>query len=535
MSFLQPGERDFLQTVTHVAYCNPFLPERIDYERAALGSDFVDAVAGWNLRGDARNLSHVNPLRLTERVTQLVDTLRQRLANGDHAISGELALYADAVLFVLYYRYADAFYEVIVQGQTQKRTACRFYTDFVADWRRYFDLPEMTLPISREATHVFACFFQVRRAFHHIFRYIIGASQAAARLRAAVWQSIFTHDMRRYRRTLYKRMGDFTTLITGPSGTGKELVARAIGLSRYIPFDIDTLTFAEDFTATFHALNLSALPSTLIESELFGHRRGAFTGATQDRRGWLELCRPLGTIFLDEIGDLDAAIQVKLLRVIQTRTFQALGDTADRHFAGKLIAATNRDLAAAMQQGDFREDFYYRLCSDLVVTPALHEQLRESPEVLRTLLLFIAQGIVDTEAEALAAEVEAWIVQYIGQDYPWPGNIRELEQCVRNVLIHRAYHPPQGQAHTPQQSLLQAMQGGRLSAEELLQRYCTMVFAQTDSYMETARRLQLDRRTVKAKIDPQLLEQLRSQNLPQERQLQPLPPWRGKVGMGGSE
>ncbi|MEE8305476.1 MAG: sigma 54-interacting transcriptional regulator, partial [Candidatus Tectomicrobia bacterium] len=263
------------------------------------------------------------------------------------------------------------------------------------------------------------------------------------------------------------------------------------------------------------ALNLSALPSTLIESELFGHRRGAFTGATQNRRGWLELCQPLGTIFLDEIGDLDATIQVKLLRVIQTRIFQPLGDTADRHFAGKLIAATNRNLATAMQQGDFREDFYYRLCSDLIVTPALHEQLCESSEVLRALLLFIAQRIVDAEAEALAAEVEEWIVHHLGRDYPWPGNIRELEQCVRNVLIRQAYHPPQQRQSAPHESLLHAMSSGALTVEELLQQYCTMVFAQTGSYVETARRLQLDRRTVKGKIDRQLLDQLRLENTAQ--------------------
>src|SRR2546429_7883924 len=177
---------------------------------------------------------------------------------------------------------------------------------------------------------------------------------AAARLRAAVWQSIFTHDIRRYQRTLYERMGDFTTLITGPSGTGKELVARAVGLSRYVPFDPKTSTFAEDFAGSFYAINLSALPPTLIESELFGHRRGAFTGALQDRRGWLEVCPPRGTVFLDEIGDLDASIQVKLLRGIQTRTFQPLGDTQDRHLHGKLIAETNRLLSTAILGGSFR-------------------------------------------------------------------------------------------------------------------------------------------------------------------------------------
>src|SRR5205085_3415278 len=121
-----------------------------------------------------------------------------------------------------------------------------------------------------------------------------------------------------------------------------------------------------DPAESFHALSLSALSPTLIESELFGHRRGSFTGAIDDRAGWLEVCRPLGTVFLDEIGEIDPAVQVKLLRVLQTRTFVRLGDTRNRKFTGKIIAATNRDLAQQMQLGQIREDFYYRLCSDMI-------------------------------------------------------------------------------------------------------------------------------------------------------------------------
>lgn len=510
MTFLQTRDGVFLHAVAAVAYCNPFLPERIEHERQALGADFVESEALWNLRGDDPETPQVNPLRLAERVAPLVDTLRTRLTKRPRPSDEELRLYEDAVLFLLFYRYANEFYDVIGRESAHQSGACRFYTAFLRDWAHYFDVPGLTLATRQEATHVFACLFQVRRAFHHIFRYIVGGSQAAARLRATVWQSIFTHDMRRYRRSLYERMEDFTTLIAGPSGTGKELVARAIGLSRYIPFNAATLAFTEDFAASFHALNLSALPSTLIESELFGHRRGAFTGAMRDRRGWLEVCRPRGTIFLDEIGDLDAAIQVKLLRVIQTRTFHPVGDTAERHFAGKLIAATNRDLAAAMQQGAFRADFYYRLCSDLIVTPALHDQLCESPEVLRSLLLFIAPRVVGDEAEALAAEAEEWIVQHLGRDYTWPGNIRELEQCVRNVLIRRSYQPSQEPQRSATGDLTAAVAAGALTADELLSRYCTLVFAQTGSYVETARRLRLDRRTVKSKIDPQYLARLHS-------------------------
>jgi hypothetical protein len=512
MAFLSANDRGFLRAVSNLGYCNPFLPERIQYEREALGRDFREAEPIWSMRVDDPDTLPVNALRIGDRLKTVVPSLRERLASGVRAGQEDLILYEDAALYFLYESYRDRLQGAIVDALEKKpgRGPFSFYREFQEDWQHYIDIPAVALPMRAKAPHLFACLFQVRRAFHHIFSYIIGGSMAAARLRAAVWQSIFTHDMRRYRDALYGRMGDITTLIAGPTGTGKELVARAIGLSRYVPFDPKTLAFVEDFTGSFHALNLSALPPTLIESELFGHRRGAFTGALHDRRGWLEVCGPTGAVFLDEIGDLDPAIQVKLLRVLQTRTFQPLGDTTDRHFHGKIIAATNRNISEAMQKGHFREDFYYRLCSDLVVTPSLHEQLRDSPGVLRELILFIARRVAGAEAETLAAEVEAWIDTHVGRDYPWPGNIRELEQCVRGVLIRKEYQPVRPRAHSIHEEFSQALDAGMLTADELLRRYCTLVYSLTGSYEETARRLQLDRRTVKSKVDPQFLAQLRT-------------------------
>src|SRR5262249_55291377 len=161
-------------------------------------------------------------------------------------------------------------------------------------------------------------------------------------------------------------------------------------------------------------INISALSPTLVESELFGHRRGAFTGAVADRKGWLETCSETGSVFLDELGDLDPGIQVKLLRVIETRSFHPVGATAGREFRGKLIAATNRDLPGLMKKGAFREDLYYRLCSDQISTPPLSEQLSESPRVLQELVSYMARRVSGPEGEDLAVEVMQWIDKNLG-------------------------------------------------------------------------------------------------------------------------
>ncbi len=188
--------------------------------------------------------------------------------------------------------------------------------------------------------------------------------------------------------------------------------------------------------------------------------------------------------------------------MLQTRQFQRLGDTRDREFHGKIIAATNRELDREMSAGTFRKDFYYRLCSDLISTPTLHEQLADSPDELHSLIHFIARRVIDDEeAPALTKEVERWIGKHLGRDYPWPGNFRELEQCVRNVLIRHEYRPPSAAPIASAERLAADLHAGRLTADELLRRYCKVVYAQTRNYEETARRLNLDRRTVKAKVN----------------------------------
>ena len=363
---------------------------------------------------------------------------------------------------------------------------------------------------------MFAIFFQAKRAFHYIFRNIIGSSQPAAQFRAAAWQSIFTHDHRRYKAVLYSKMGDITTLITGPSGTGKELAARAVARARFVPFNPKSGKFVTDFHQSFHAVNLSAFSPTLIESELFGHVRGAFTGAMKERLGRFEECGDMETVFLDEIGDLDLGIQVKLLGVLQSRVFQRIGDNKDRSFRGKVIAATNRDLARQIQTGQFREDLYYRLCADIIEAPSLEERLQAQPDELPDLVHYIARRLVESEADALTAEVMAYIRKDIGLDYPWPGNVRELEQCVRNVLVRGEYVPQRVPSASFDERLAQEISAGSISIDELLRRYCTIAYLRAGSYEEAARRLQVDRRTIKARVDWELLKRLRSRENPSE-------------------
>jgi len=499
-SLMQSAERAFAGVMTRLVACNHFLPERIALEREALGSAFVDDPSmAWNLRADSGARSP-NILRLTERTGAIVERLHALLKRGSRLAADEREGYENLVYYYLYQRHWSDLQAMAVVAASPASTA-KFFRAFAGDLREYLE-PTRQEPLSGpEVAHVFAGLCQVERAFLNIFTHIVGSSGPVARLRAAVWQSIFTCNFSRYRSGLFQRMREITTLISGPSGTGKELVAQAIASSGFIPFNPVALRFEQDPGDLFRPLNVSALSVNLVEAELFGHKRGAFTGALQDRAGWLEVCPEGGAVFLDEIGEMDGSLQVKLLRVLQTRTFHRLGESKPRFFAGKIITATNRDLVEEMEAGRFRRDFYYRLCSDVIVTPSLREQLADAPQELPRLVKFIARRLVgDAQAEELAAEVLEVVAKHLSPTYPWPGNFRELEQCVRNVLVRGRYEAVCLAPSRPAAELAAELERGRLTAEQVLRRYCSIVYAQTQNIEETARRLDLDRRTVKARL-----------------------------------
>jgi transcriptional regulator with GAF, ATPase, and Fis domain len=209
---------------------------------------------------------------------------------------------------------------------------------------------------------------------------------------------------------------DSTVLILGETGTGKELIARAIH------------NISARCGRPFVKLNCSAIPFDLLESELFGHEKGAFTGAVAQKIGRFEMA-DTGTLFLDEIGDLPLALQPKLLRVLQEQEFERLGSGRTHHIDVRLVAATHQDLAEMVARKEFRSDLYYRLNVFPVVLPPLRERREDIPQ--------LASHFVDTFARRMRKRID-----HIPQDildaftsYPWPGNVRELQNLIERAVI----------------------------------------------------------------------------------------------------
>jgi two-component system response regulator HydG len=209
---------------------------------------------------------------------------------------------------------------------------------------------------------------------------------------------------------------DATVLIQGESGTGKELVARAVhhqSLRKDAPFIV---------------INCSAYPTTLLESEIFGHERGAFTGALRQKNGRFEQADG-GTIFLDEIGEIQLSAQIKLLRVIQTQKFERLGGEKTLGVNVRIIAATNKNLLEEVKRGNFREDLFYRLNVIPIQMPPLRNRRNDIPMLARHFLRHFAaeQG---KEVQDFSSEAMRMLL-----DYSWPGNVRELENSIEHALV----------------------------------------------------------------------------------------------------
>ena len=225
-------------------------------------------------------------------------------------------------------------------------------------------------------------------------------------------------EMQEIFRTIAK-IADFktTVLVTGESGSGKELVARAI----------HARSGRKD--KPFIAVNCGAIPENLLESELFGHKKGAFTDASSDRRGLFEGAPPGGTLFLDEIGELPLALQVKLLRALQEETIRRLGDSKDIKIDVRIVAATHRDLTADVKAGRFREDLFYRINVLLIHVPPVRSR-REDVNLLIDHFITRNNARLSTTIRGVSTEARKLLLEY-----GWPGNVRELENTIERAMV----------------------------------------------------------------------------------------------------
>ncbi|MDM8542105.1 sigma 54-interacting transcriptional regulator [Desulfococcaceae bacterium HSG9] len=479
--------REFFRLVNRAALANPFSDERVDIDLKITGLP-----------------PHVTTEERIRRITIKVRLHIERLETEwgaplrlNHFTGQDRKIIRSAFLFDFFHHFLADFDELI-RSQI-KAGDVPVKLSFVHDALVLLDRRGFT---HTSSLYFLALCYQLRRAHYFIDQGLIGRSACMKKLRRSLWNNVFTHNLEIYDQHLWNRMEDFSTMLLGETGTGKGASANAIGRSGFIPFDEKKKCFVESFSRSFVSLNLSQFSETLIESELFGHKKGAFTGAAENRPGVFDLCSPHGAIFLDEIGEVRPSVQIKLLRVLEERVFYPVGSYTAHRFDGRIIAATNRPFNELHPRGLLRDDFFYRLCSDMIIVPPLRQRIREDAGELDDLLNFTVTRILGKPSPSLMQMTKSVIMKQLGKHYEWPGNVRELGQCVRRILLNRNYIQP-GLQKTKQpdnSALAREIEAGRISAQRLLQSYCHILYERYGAYSEVARRTELDRRTVKKYI-----------------------------------
>lgn len=481
-NWLDDEHRNFFQKINAAAFTNPF---EASYYQTKL--DIAEI-------GRATTETALNQAILTK-LNRRLETQYKQAETEQNLDEDDARLLEQARLYSLYLTYHTRFDDFIGEQITagDKPIVLPFAESMLADFHKH-DI-EQDLAIK-----YIGLFYQTRRAYYFISRDILGLSQCMQNLRKHLWNNLFTVDSHWYLAYFCEHMQEFSTLLLGATGTGKTRIAQAIGRSNYIPFNVQKKCYEESFTRSFQSINLSQYPATLLEAELFGHKKGAFTGAIESREGVFARCSAHGAVFIDEVGEIDDTIQVKLLNVLQDRVFTPVGSADKQQFQGRVIAATNQNIEKLLADGSFREDFYYRLCSDVISLPTLQQRLLESPtEELRLLLQSLLQRSIGIIDDTLVSILEQRIHDSLPKNYHWPGNVRELEQCVRSICLTGKYFPITRSSEQQADSALH-ISGQEPSAQKLLQDYCYQLYQRYGTYEKVARMSGLDRRTVKKHI-----------------------------------
>jgi DNA-binding NtrC family response regulator len=518
----------FLFPASFLYWTNPFEPTFSALQAFALGM----------VRHDGGAVEEREP---AEQLAPDAGKLFDEMADAADAIRGGLEVDDDdaevqqgVAIFALFTRYGRELQGVI----DDKGVDAPFYGRFAEDHARVLGHGRTTAPA---APLLFELFYQARRAFHFISTRFRGPAPCVAAVRAALWKANLGGDVRAYAGGGYQRMDATPVLITGETGTGKESAAQCVGWSRFVPFDARVRRFALPYDADFHARSVVEAAGGLVESALFGHKKGSFTGAAGDAIGCLAQPREHGTLFLDEIGELPKHVQAKLLRPLESREYVPVGETKPHRILGRLVFATHRDLLAMCRAGAFRPDLYERINAVVVRLPPFRQILAEAPE---SLAVYVAGMVAEKVAPEGRAHWTARVVRSIEEQsprYAWRRNLRELRNYTHRFVLSGGDTPPPGEAvhggpaeaapaaraeearapsravggddEAPPSSEILGRVGkeGWLSPDELLRAYVTRVYFLTaENLAETARRLGTDWRRVRKLVDPVRLERLRA-------------------------
>jgi DNA-binding NtrC family response regulator len=506
-SLIEPARLELVASAARLLVTNPFTPAWEEVQKATLGDRYVEGAPDENLG------------RIAEWLFVAVKRMRERLAARASAQRApgtprELAVYQRAALYLLWDQYGPRLQSLIDADAVE----APLYGDFVKSHRFLLGHPGLA---ASDPAHLFPFFYQARRALHFPRLKLVGRSPLMEAARAAIWRANLGADLCAHVGGLYRSMDEIPVLITGETGTGKELAAACVAWSRYIPFDPERQRFSSKYTADYHARNLSEVPDDLVDAALFGHVRGAFTGASADSLGFLGLPRPFGLLFLDEIGELLAHLQVKLLRPLQVREYVPIGATAPRPLHGRHVFATHRDLEALCREGKFRADLLERINGVPIHMPSLRHMVAEAPEEMRGYVqAFVAAKIADP------AGLEVWTERVMGairttrRGHRWTRNVRELKNFTERYLLtegQEATAPPRSQPR-PESSRAPAPESvcvpsneilgrlaleGRISLDELTRVFVTRELRRAKgNKAKVARKLGVNWRRVGRWVDP---------------------------------
>lgn len=489
MTRLSAEDRAFFSKVSTSMFANPF-----SHRREAQDGEIV-------------GLGH-DPARRPEIMKRLCAMIAKRLDGlGPRAdltkLTGrdaEIALHA-LLFWAMHDRWEDFTALDVRSRRSPEAEAAPFVNDLIRELMSY-GIAHV------QALRYVGVFYQIHRAYVAIGQGLKGQAEGMRRIRERLWMNVFTYDLELYFKTLWDRLDQFSVFLIGASGSGKGNAAKALGQSGWIDYDEERGAFALNPQALIVQINLSQYSSTLIESELFGHTKGSFTGAVTDHDGVFTRCKPHGALFLDEIGEVADHIQVKLLNVLQERLYTPVGTHQAMRFEGRVIAATNRTMEQ-LQEGGLRRDFFYRLCSDVLEMPSLRERFNQQPQDMALMVADILVKMLGAaSSDAFSARVTDILTRDVPPDYAWPGNVRELEQAVRQAVMTGG-HTQRWEGAQPAQAaplgdafdlMAQRMRAGTMSLEDVSAAYCQALYAQQGSYQAVARQVGADRRTVKRHV-----------------------------------